>query len=151
MATRKTLRRARTRGATPKSAMRKIEAELPTELRQYVRLVRQGLTRLEKQVATARLDPRRSWTRLLREASHQLGRIEAEGERQWRKRTLRARREAVRLLRQLEKAIEPPAGRGRPRRAAKPRAIPAAAPRPAPLAGSAPVSGVVPPPRSPYP
>ena len=38
----------------------------------------------------------------------EFGAIEAEGERRWRQRTLRARRDAVKLLHRLERAIEPP-------------------------------------------
>ena len=89
------------------SRVQRIEVELPPELRHYAKRMRQGLSRLEKQVASAQADARRRWARLLREASHQLGRIEALGEREWKKRTTRARRDAVKLLRRLEKAIEP--------------------------------------------
>ena len=43
----------------------------------------------------------------MREAERQLGRLEAEGQKRWRKQTTQARRDAVRLLRKLERAIEP--------------------------------------------
>jgi hypothetical protein len=43
----------------------------------------------------------------MRDAERQLGRLEAEGQKRWRKQTTQARRDAVRLLRKLEKAIEP--------------------------------------------
>ena len=56
-------------------------------------------------------DARRGWTRLLREVSNQLGRLEARGEREWRKQTLKARGDAASLLRRLEKAIAPPTPR----------------------------------------
>ena len=77
-----------------------------------------GLGRLERQIETARRDARRRWTRVLRDVSHQLGRLEANREKQWRRLTLQARRDAAKALRRLERAIEPP----RPRRKAKARA-----------------------------
>jgi len=105
-----------TRKKSGRSAVAKLEAELPPNLRDFTRQARRGLTRLEKQLDTARRDARRRWTRLLRDASHQLGRIEAEGERRWRKQSRMARRDAVRMLRRLEKAIEPPPARKRARK-----------------------------------
>ena len=69
------------------------------------------LTRLEKQVETAQRDARRRWTRLLRDASHELGRLEAQGERAWRKRTAKARRDAVKALQRMEKAIKAKPGK----------------------------------------
>jgi hypothetical protein len=141
---------ARRRGS---AALDRIEKELPPNLKQFAQRVRKGLGRLERQLDTAQRDARRGWVRLLRDVSHQLGRLEAEGERRWRKQTERARRDAVALLRRLEKAIEPgtPKGRkaARPRRAAK-RARPAAAPAarlPAPApAQPLSVASVAPPP-----
>ena len=89
-------------------ALKKLEPELPANLREYSRDVRRGLAKLERQIETAQRDATRRWTRLLREVSHQLGRLEAEGEKQWKKQTYPARHEAVKLLKRLEKAIEPP-------------------------------------------
>jgi hypothetical protein len=151
MATPKAKRRVSALRRTAKSAVQRIEKELPPELRPYARRMRQALSRLEKQLASAQQGARRSWAHLLREASHQLGRVEALGEREWRKRSTRARREAVSLLRRLEKAIEP-RGVARPRRKpAKPsaartpapqarRAVPAS--RPASLPTAAPASAL---------
>ena len=124
-----------------KSTVQRIEEELPPELRQYARRMRQGLSRLEKQLVSAQEGARRRWAHLLREASHQLGRIEALGEREWRKRTTQARRDAVKLLRRLEKAIEPRSVARPRRRATKPAVARAPAqearrPAPAPRASS---------------
>jgi hypothetical protein len=136
-----------------KSTVQRIEEELPPELRPYARRMRQGLSRLEKQLASAQEGARRRWARLLREASHQLGRVEALGEREWRKRSTQARRDAVKLLRRLEKAIEPPSVARRRRKPAKrvvvhapaPQASrPAAAPRTSSLPTAAPASAVAP-------
>lgn len=87
-----------------------LEQELPQNLRDYVRGVRRGLTALEKQILEARRDRRQRWTRVLREASHELGKLEERGERAWKERATQVRRDAVALLRRLEKAIEPKTG-----------------------------------------
>jgi hypothetical protein len=107
------------KGAVPKvrrrkSAVARIEGELPKELREFSRMVRRDLTQLEEQIEGARKDLRRGLTRSLREVSHQLGRFEAEGERRWKKLTLQARRDAVKALQKLEKAIEPPKKKRKP-------------------------------------
>ncbi len=98
-------------------ALKKLEPELPANLQEYSRQVRRELVKLERQIETAQRDARRGWTRLLRDVSHQLGRLEAEGEKRWKKQTYPARREAVKVLKRLEKAIEPP--RRRPARKKK--------------------------------
>ena len=110
MAARKTTSR---KAGAPKraralTAFQRFEAELPADLRSYTRRVRKGLTRLERQIEEAQKDARRRWARLLRDVSHQLGSVEAAGEKRWRQRTLKARREAVKALHRLERAIEPP-------------------------------------------
>lgn len=107
-ARKKTSRKKTTRKTSRKSAFQRLEDELPRDLRAYSRRVRRGLTRLEREIEKSRADARRRFARLLRDVSHQLGRIEAEGEKRWRQRTDRARREAVKLLKRLEQAIEPP-------------------------------------------
>jgi hypothetical protein len=106
-AARKTPRR-RPLASRGKPAFKRLEEELPTELRDFSRRVRRDLTRLERQIDTARRDARRRWTKVLREVSHQLGQLEAQGERRWRRLNLQARRDAVKALRRLERAIEPP-------------------------------------------
>jgi hypothetical protein len=114
-ARRKTTRAGKTTRARVKAArtqakrtMDRIESELPPTLAQFSRDVRSRLGRLEKEIVAAEARTRRNLTRLLRDASHQLGRIEAQGQRRWRKLTTQARRDAVRTLRRLEKAVAPP-------------------------------------------
>jgi hypothetical protein len=85
-----------------------IEAELPATLRDFSRRVRRGLVRLEKRIEHDSRDTRRQAARVMREASHRLGHFEAQGEREWRRQSLRARRATIALLRQLERAVEPP-------------------------------------------
>ena len=89
------------------SVRARLEAELPTSLAEFVRHVTTRLNRLEKQLDKAEGRYRREWTRTLKNVSRQLGHFEAAGEKRWKKLTDSPRRDAVRLLRKLEKAIEP--------------------------------------------
>lgn len=93
--------------------------ELPPTLREYVRQVGSRLDRLERELTRASVDVRRRAARLLREASHQLGRLEAEGEAGWRRLATPYRRQLVDLLRRLEKALAPQARRTTRRKTAR--------------------------------
>lgn len=110
----------RKRGGSSKSALQRIEDELPKDLKSYSRRVRRGLSQLEKEIEGAGRDARKRWTRLLRDVSHQLGTIEAKGEKEFRRRTTKVRRDAVKVLKRLEKAIAPP--RSRKKKASKKKA-----------------------------
>lgn len=81
----------------------------PVSLEAYGRKLRGMMTKLERQLETARAQASRRGTRLLREASEYLGRVEERGERAW----LQGRKEAARFLDRLEKMIEPPRGAAR--------------------------------------
>ena len=98
-----------------RSAIARIEAELPTSLRDYVKQVEGQLNRLEKRIEKAGASARKQATRLLREASKQVGSLEARGEAAWSRLTAPYRKEAVTLLDRLEAAIEP-ASPAKPRR-----------------------------------
>jgi hypothetical protein len=122
---------ARKKGTRVKTAARKgfarLERELPPTLRDYAREIRRQLNQLEQEVGKAQIAARRRAARLLREASYQLGHLEARGEANWRKLARSAQREVQRTLHRLEAAVSPPATR-RParrrttaRRAARPR------------------------------
>jgi hypothetical protein len=87
--------------------------ELPPTLREYARQVQGRLDGLERELTRASADVRRRAARLLREASLQLGRLEARGEAGWRGLTAPYRRQLVDLLRRLEKAVAPPKTRSR--------------------------------------
>jgi hypothetical protein len=109
-ATKKKARKVARRKTTTrraKGSFERFEQELPRNLRDFSKRMRAGLANLERDIEKAQARTRRQATRLLREASHTLGRFEAEGERRWRKLTRPARREAVRVLRRLEGAIAP--------------------------------------------
>lgn len=82
-------------------------ADLPRTLREFRRRMLANLNRLERDVQRTRALARRRATRLLREASHWLGRLEARGERGWRELNTRARRELAALLRRMERAVAP--------------------------------------------
>lgn len=87
--------------------------ELPPTLREYARQVQRRLDGLERELARASTGVRRRAAGLLREASHQLGRLEARGEAGWRGLTAPYRRQLVDLLRRLEKALAPAKTRSR--------------------------------------
>ena len=101
----------------PAGARVRVQVDLPPTLREYVALVRRRLGQLEQQIVRARMDIRRRAARLLREGSHQLGRLEALGERRWRGLTDPYRRELARMLRRLERAVAPPERQARSRSA----------------------------------
>lgn len=130
MTARKSKARRKTRRIPRGSeALKRLEPELPANLREYSRQVRGQLVKLERRIETAQQGARRRFTRLLREVSQQLGRFEALGDRRWKRQTYAARRETAKLLRRLEKAIEPP--RPRPARKKKARRTPVRATAPA--------------------
>jgi hypothetical protein len=118
--TRKSARRKRAAKKTVRaktgsmSALARLQQGLPPTLRDFSRRMSRGLSDLEKRIEREGRVARRQGTRMLRKASHRLGQLEAQGEREWRKQSLRARRAAVRLLHQLESSLEPQRGaRGR--------------------------------------
>ena len=92
-------------------AFARLERDLPASLRQYAKQVAGRLNSLERQIGRTRQTARRGATRLLREASRELGKLEAKGEAGWRKLTTSTRRQAVRLLHRLEDAVAPKARR----------------------------------------
>jgi DNA anti-recombination protein RmuC len=106
----KTSRRKTTRKGTGlPGALGRVE--LPPTLRDYAKQVRKRLDRLERQITQAQTDVRRRAARLLREASHQLGRLEVRGEAGWRRLAGPYRKQLLDLLRRLEKAVSPSAAR----------------------------------------
>lgn len=94
--------------AAAKQALREMGSELPATLDEFSKRVRAKLGKLERSVEKAEARYRREAAKVLRHASHQLGRFEAEGERRWKKLTAEARKEALQVLRRMEKALEGP-------------------------------------------
>jgi hypothetical protein len=105
-------RKAPARGAARRrangSAFERIERGLPPTLREYSRRVQALLDRLERQIDKLEVQARKRAARLIRDASHALGRLEAQGERSWLRLTTKARRDTLRVLSRLERAVEPP-------------------------------------------
>jgi hypothetical protein len=120
-AKKKTVKKATRPKEAGRSVRDRLEAELPTSLAEFVRQVTNRLNRLEKQLEKSEGRYRREWTRTLKNVSRQLGHFEAAGEKRWKKLTDAPRRDAVRLLRKLEKAIEPTKGRTTRRKKASAR------------------------------
>jgi hypothetical protein len=99
------------RGGRRSNPLSRLEGQLPATLREYASELRKRLDRLERDVTRAQLEARRRAARLLREASHQLGRLEVAGEAGWRKLGASYQKDLVALLKRLEKALAPPAAR----------------------------------------
>jgi hypothetical protein len=117
MAARKTgARKAAGRGRG--NAFARLEAQLPPTLREFASDLRKRLDRLERDAAKAQVEARRRAAKLLREASHQLGRLEVGGEAAWRKLGATYQKELMALLGRLEKALAPAKPRRRARRPA---------------------------------
>lgn len=116
------------RGVRRSNRLSRLEGQLPATLREYASELRKRLDRLERDVTRAQLEARRRAARLLREASHQLGRLEVAGEAGWRKLGASYQKDLVALLRRLEKALAPPVARkpARKKKAAASRSAPAA-------------------------
>lgn len=107
MAARKTKKKTRKTRSRRGGTLARLERELPSNLRAYSRQVRRQLNDLEKQIEKAGTQYRRRLARLIRDASHQLGRLEAHGESGWRKLAAPYRKDAQRLLKRLESAVKP--------------------------------------------
>ena len=108
MATRrKAPKRTKTRKRTARGPLERIEDELPSSLKAYAQRFRRGLVRLERDLVKQELSARRKAARMLREASHELGKLEARGGREFKRRATKARKDADRVLHKLERAIDP--------------------------------------------
>lgn len=108
VAKKKTARRSILKGRAAKvgTTLARMERELPDTLREFSVRVRKRLGQLERTVVRAEARYQREGVRALRNASHQLGRFEAEGEQRWKRLTAEARREALLVLRRMEKVLE---------------------------------------------
>jgi hypothetical protein len=81
-------------------------AELPKSLKALSSQLRRDLNAIERQIETARKETRRSLTRVVRDASHHLGTLEARGQKEWRKMSARARSEVERTLKRVKRATQ---------------------------------------------
>ena len=81
-------------------------AELPKSLKALSGQLRRDLNAIERQIETAGKETRRSLTRVVRDASHHLGALEARGQNEWRKMSTRARGEVERTLKRVKRATQ---------------------------------------------
>jgi hypothetical protein len=101
-----TKKRAKKKATKKKTLSSAFGSELPKSLRQFGAQIRRDLNKVEKQVESAGRNARRSLTRLVREASHQLGALEARGEREWKKRSRKAEKDIQRIVKRVKEAID---------------------------------------------
>ncbi len=92
--------------AASRRKMDLVGSELPKSLKAFARQFRRDLTAVEKQIETATKDARRSLARVVRDASHQLGVLEARGQREWRSLSKAAKRDVERIVKRLQKATK---------------------------------------------
>ena len=107
-ATKKRTRRKSPTRETGRLSLSRIEQEMPASVRDLARQVRRDLSKLEKRIDKASRDGRRRLTRVLRDPSRELGRLEAQGQKRWRALTEQTRRDALKAVRRLEKALAAP-------------------------------------------
>jgi hypothetical protein len=95
----------------------RIERRLPARIGEVVDEVQGLLDRLEREVHKASASTRREATRLLREASRALGKLEGQAEARGRRLASHYVEEASRLVEKLRKTIAAPATRRSKRKA----------------------------------
>ena len=110
MAAMKKARKATAKKKTTKRVARKksggaASVNLPATLGQYVKRIDKGLNTLERDLAKAQASARRQGTRLLRDASRYVGKLEHWGEVRWRRLTRPYQRDAAKLLARVEAAV----------------------------------------------
>jgi hypothetical protein len=109
------VKKAAKKRAAPKKTARKKKAkksvgasflgtDLPKSLSAFGRLLRRDLNAIEKQIEIAGKDARRGLTRIMRDASHRLGALEARGEREWRNRSKAVEKDVAKLIKRVRKA-----------------------------------------------
>jgi hypothetical protein len=96
----------RKKAARKKSAAQQLlGSQLPRSLKALTAQMRRDLGRIERQLQTAGRGTRASLARVLRDASHQLGILEARGQQEWNKRSARAQREVQKTLARMRRAL----------------------------------------------
>jgi len=99
-----TKKKAAKKKSAKRTALDFVGAELPKSLKALGRQVRRDLNAIEKQIEICGKDTRRSLARIVRDASHQLGSLEARGEREWRSLSRNSKRDVERVIRRVRKA-----------------------------------------------
>jgi hypothetical protein len=83
-----------------------IGTQLPKSLKALSDQLWRDLNAIEKQIETAGKGTRRSLARVIRDASHQLGILQARGQREWRAMSKKALREVERTVRRVQRAAQ---------------------------------------------
>jgi hypothetical protein len=106
-ATRKKAARKTTRKKTTRRRAADLLGErLPASVSALTKELRADLNAIEKEIQTAGKDARRGLTRVMRDASHQLGVLEARGQKGWRTMSRKARGEVERIVKRVRQAIQ---------------------------------------------
>lgn len=100
----KTARKTGRSKSVRKKAAELLGEEIPKSLKALSGQLRRDLNAIERQIVTASAGTRRSLTRVVRDASHQLGTLEARGQKEWRAMSARARNEVQRTVKRVRRA-----------------------------------------------
>ena len=98
----KTARKKTTRKKTSSRSI--LGDELPKSLKAFGAQLRRDMNAVERQIESASRASRRSLARVVRDASHQLGHLEARGQKEWHALSKRTEAEARKTLRKVRKA-----------------------------------------------
>jgi hypothetical protein len=90
---------------------------LPKSLKAFGKELRMDLNSLEKEIEAAGKGAGKQLTRVMRDASHQLGVLEARGEKEWRSRSKKVEREVEKLVKRARKAVAGPKKKARKKKA----------------------------------
>jgi len=110
-----TKKRSAKKKATKKKAKKKAKkskaaqlagSKLPKSLSAFSREFRRDLNAIEKEIESAGRDARRGLTRVMRDASHQLGVLEARGQKEWRSVSKKAQAEIERTVKKVKRAAK---------------------------------------------
>jgi hypothetical protein len=109
-----TKKKAGKRKATKKKTARRgkksarvdlVGSELPKSLKAFGKQLRRDLSEIEKRIETAGKEARRGLARVVRDASHQLGKLEARGEREWRSLSKKAQGDVDKVAKRVRKVL----------------------------------------------
>ena len=102
----KVVRKTKKKPTRRKSAAAGLAGNLPRSLSAFSRELRRDLNAIEKEIQWAGRDARRGLTRVMRDASHQLGVLEARGQKEWRAISKKARAEVERTVNRVKRAAK---------------------------------------------
>lgn len=97
---------AKKKPARRKTTAKKLTGDLPKSLSAFAREFRRDLNAIEKEIESAGRDARRGLTRVVRDASHQLGVLETRGQKEWRSISKKARTEVERTVKRVKRAAK---------------------------------------------